>query len=417
MTMQADRERDRRSLQDLAKMAQGMTPPPSPVASRPAVGGPRSSDGKDPSWGRPIEARKDDSGIVDLAAAAQSDPQAALRAQSTPLASHGLFDDDAPSRRPLASPPLSSQPFAVQGQVRQPPPSLPPTPGSIAPASALQPALTPSAPPVAPAPIGADPVLPATATTKKSGGKVVALILGGVVALSAAAAGVFFVNAHASKTPEASGPIATIATPPPQRVAAADPAPAPSPDRTPASEPAADPNALPAASPQGKIALAPKIKSGVGKRAAAADEAAPAQPDSPTKLTEKDLVPSPPSGQAGDLGSAMKKEVGDEPARVPAAGATGLGATGNVPQKPSQGAVTGALGAVLPQARACLGPDDPISRASIVFGSNGTVQSVNVSGAAAGKPAEACIKDALTKVKVQPFAEPSYTANITIRHN
>jgi hypothetical protein len=51
-----------------------------------------------------------------------------------------------------------------------------------------------------------------------------------------------------------------------------------------------------------------------------------------------------------------------------------------------------------------------------VFGSNGTVQSVSVTGAAAGTEVEACIKTALTKAKIQPFAEPSYTANVTIRH-
>jgi hypothetical protein len=114
----------------------------------------------------------------------------------------------------------------------------------------------------------------------------------------------------------------------------------------------------------------------------------------------------------------MKKEVGDAPAATPAAASTGANAAaGNVPQKPSQGAVTGALGAVLSGARGCLGPDDPISRASVVFSSAGTVQSVNVSGASAGKPAEACIKGALMKAKLQPFAEPTYTANITIRHN
>jgi hypothetical protein len=52
-----------------------------------------------------------------------------------------------------------------------------------------------------------------------------------------------------------------------------------------------------------------------------------------------------------------------------------------------------------------------------VFASGGNVQSVSVSGAAAGKPAEACIKGALMKAKVTPFAEPTYTANITVRHN
>jgi hypothetical protein len=78
--------------------------------------------------------------------------------------------------------------------------------------------------------------------------------------------------------------------------------------------------------------------------------------------------------------------------------------------------VTGALGAVLPAARACLGPDDPISRAVVVFGSSGVVQSVSVSGGAAGKPAEACIKGALMKAKVAPFAEATYSAPVTIRH-
>ncbi|MEA2746282.1 MAG: hypothetical protein QOI41_425, partial [Myxococcales bacterium] len=64
----------------------------------------------------------------------------------------------------------------------------------------------------------------------------------------------------------------------------------------------------------------------------------------------------------------------------------------------------------------CLGPDDPVSRASITFTSAGTVQSVNVTGGAVGKPAEACIKGALGKAKVAPFAEATYTANITVRH-
>ena len=51
-----------------------------------------------------------------------------------------------------------------------------------------------------------------------------------------------------------------------------------------------------------------------------------------------------------------------------------------------------------------------------MFGSSGTVQSVTVTGGAAGKPAEACIKNALMKAKLSPFAEPTYTANITVRH-
>jgi hypothetical protein len=85
--------------------------------------------------------------------------------------------------------------------------------------------------------------------------------------------------------------------------------------------------------------------------------------------------------------------------------------------KPSQGAIQGALGAALPAARGCLGPDDPISRASVTFQSDGTVQSVTVTGGAAGKPAEACIRSALMRAKVPPFATPTFTAPATIRPN
>jgi len=77
--------------------------------------------------------------------------------------------------------------------------------------------------------------------------------------------------------------------------------------------------------------------------------------------------------------------------------------------------VTGAIGAVLPEARACLGPDDPVSRAHVTFASSGSVQSITVTGGAAGKPQEACIKAALGKAKVPPFAESGFGANFTIR--
>ena len=134
-------------------------------------------------------------------------------------------------------------------------------------------------------------------------------------------------------------------------------------------------------------------------------------------MSAKDLPQATP-GASGGLNDAMRQ----------AAGPTSAGtdnandkkgpefAPGSVPQKPSQGALTGALGAVLPGARACLGPDDPVSRATVVFTSNGSVQSVSVSGGAAGKPSEGCIKGALSKAKLQPFAEATYTTTVTVRH-
>ena len=137
------------------------------------------------------------------------------------------------------------------------------------------------------------------------------------------------------------------------------------------------------------------------------------------ELILKAAEPPPPSGiPDNDLGKAMKQ--------ASTGGVVGSGvsddkaapqyAAGTVPQKPSQGTLTSALGRVLGKAKSCIGPDDPISRASVVFASAGNVQSVNVSGHAAGKPAEACIKSAISQAKLNtPFAEPTYTTTVTIR--
>lgn len=429
MTMPADRERDRRSLQDLAKMAAGnmggMTPPP------PSVRAPNSSA---PSGvQRAAEAKKDDSGIVDLAMAAQSDPQAAVRAQSTPLATDGLFDDEPASVKPG---PVSSGAFGptsgalaqapVSQQYQQPAPSMPPfsapgsLPASLPPGSISQPLSAPASfASGAHAGAVASSSQRAVAPPKKGNGKVIALVLGGLVAVSSMAAGGFFFMKHraaeqlAKNTPVVTQPVIAAAPPETKPVEAAN--------TTPAAEPSVDPNALPTATPDTKVAAAPKVAAKGGIPAAALaknDKPAPAKEEGP-KLSAKDL-PTTPTGPGGDLGTAMGKAVGADGKPVdatPAANSTGPQfAAGTVPQKPSQGAVTGAIGAVLPGARACLGPDDPVSRASITFTSAGAVQNVSVSGGAVGKPAEGCIKAALGKAKVAPFAEATYTANITVRH-
>ncbi|MDB5212574.1 MAG: alginate regulatory protein AlgP [Myxococcaceae bacterium] len=426
MTMPADRERDRRSLQDLAKMAAGpmsaMTPPP------PSVKAPHSSA---PSGvQRAVEAKKDDSGIVDLAMASQSDPNAAVRAQSTPLANDGLFDDEPASVRPG---PVSSAP--VSQQYQQPAPSMPPfsapgsAPASLPPGSISQP-LSLSSASSAPISLAAGHASAVASSSqravvavqpKKGNGKVIALVLGGLVAVSSMAAGGFFFMKHRAaeqlaKNTAVVTPVVAPAAPETKPVEAANTTPAP------AADPSVDPNALPTATPDSKVAAAPKVaaKGGAPVAVAKNDKPAPAPvKEEAAKLSAKDL-PTTPTGPGGDLGSAMGAAVGKDGKPVdqtPAAASTGSQfAAGTVPQKPSQGAVTGAIGAVLPGARGCLGPDDPVSRASITFTSAGTVQSVNVTGGAVGKPAEACIKGALGKAKVAPFAEATYTANITVRH-
>jgi hypothetical protein len=66
-------------------------------------------------------------------------------------------------------------------------------------------------------------------------------------------------------------------------------------------------------------------------------------------------------------------------------------------------------------ARHCVAGDDAPSSAVVVFGSDGHVQSVNVSGPAAGKPSGACIQSQLSRARVQPFAQSTFSINATVR--
>ena len=121
------------------------------------------------------------------------------------------------------------------------------------------------------------------------------------------------------------------------------------------------------------------------------------------------------------LETLMKRSVGDRaavPGAQPAA-AAGPAETApameGLPAKPSMGAVQGALGTVMPAARYCLGPDDPVSRATITFKSDGSVQDIAVAGDAAGHPAEGCIRSRLRDARVPPFSSPTFTWTVTVR--
>ena len=85
------------------------------------------------------------------------------------------------------------------------------------------------------------------------------------------------------------------------------------------------------------------------------------------------------------------------------------------PERPSGSAVTSTLTEVLPKVRRCVTGTDP-SRATITFGQEGAVQSVNVSGPAASDPKTVqCMKSAFTKAHVPPFSQATYSAAVTVR--
>ena len=383
--MSSDRERNRRSLQDLAKLAgQGAAPSSMRFDMGPLSG--------------PASSRKEDSGLVDLKAFGVAEPSPPSVLPLTPPPGPVSADDS--GCVDLKALTAESSPLSA----RVPPPSsagpsssgAAATPLSSGPASTSAPLSSPIASSVA-TPIASASAAPSQ--PKKGTG--VVFLLGGLVAATAIAAGAFFVlKSKPTEAPVASAPVVT-----PQP--AVEPAPTKPTAETAQAAPAPESSAAP---------VAPK---GSGAKSAASGTKV-AQADKPEgkddkKVTAADL---PPSGPAGDMDNAMRQAAG------PAGGAASPGggksephfAPGSVPQKPSPGAITGALGAVLGTARACVGADDPISRATITFASAGNVTSVSVSGGAAGKPAEACIKAALMKAHVSPFAEASYSTPVTIRH-
>ncbi|MCK6586043.1 MAG: hypothetical protein L6Q76_00505 [Polyangiaceae bacterium] len=87
----------------------------------------------------------------------------------------------------------------------------------------------------------------------------------------------------------------------------------------------------------------------------------------------------------------------------------------SIPEQPSQGQVNAAIRGVMPSVKACVAGADDVSRATVTFGSNGSVKSVSVSGWAASHGATGCIKAALQGANVGPFAKSTFTTGFPIR--
>lgn len=156
-------------------------------------------------------------------------------------------------------------------------------------------------------------------------------------------------------------------------------------------------------------------ESGAGSRHAAGSRPSGAKPG-------EAVVESPPATESRSLGALASRDEAprtetsasagseSEPALRPAARSTS-----GLPPEPSVGAATGAIGVVLPGARACVAGQFEPSRANVVFGSDGRVIRVEVSGPAAGTPAEACIARVLKAARVGAFSSESFSVRTTVR--
>jgi outer membrane biosynthesis protein TonB len=151
-------------------------------------------------------------------------------------------------------------------------------------------------------------------------------------------------------------------------------------------------------------------------------KAEPAPRPAPVAKAAPEPKPEPPPRAAPEpeptgLAGAIKKAVGPQeaaPKSVAAEAPEAPAMRGDIPEVPPQGAIAGAIGSHRQAARSCVEGHDAASRATIVFASTGKVQSVNVSGPAAGTRAESCIIGALSKSAVGPFRRPSFSVTTTI---
>ncbi len=370
----APSERKRTSLKAMAERASqtgsrpsspGVAPSSLRGSIPPASATPLPSRASVAPASRPVEAKSDDSGIINMHVVKESaTPAQVAAAEKAKPGEADLFEDDKPAAA-----------VAVAAK---------------------------AAAPVAPTPIGL------AAAPKKSNTGAIAGVAIAVLGLAAAFA-LTQRKPPPAPTVAESRPTPTMEAPAPTPVApVATVAAAPT--------PSAEPTAVASADPAPRVAL-----SGPMPTAASTAVAVASKDPTPVDTTGLSgaLGKGAAGGKPGDLQSEMIRAAGGtkDPA---AAGATPEPAAGNaknqnIPEQPSQGSLQAAMGAVMGGAKACVAGADDISRANVNFGSSGTVSSVSVSGWAAAHGKTGCVQAALKGAKVGPFSKSSYSIGVPIR--
>ena len=372
-------ERKRTSLKEIAARASQSggrpstpgTPPPASVAPpRPSTATPLP---------RPVEATKDDSGVInlDVVRASVTAQQVAAAEKARP-GQEGLFDDD----------------------------------------KSVEPAVSPPELPAAPRPSKIAVVAAKKSNTGAIAGAVIAL-------LGIAAAFAIMHNKQRDAAPPATAVVTDVRPASPSSTVGAAGVPSSAPQASAATPAVASAEPAPAAS----ASAAPDAKAAEPGRVAIGPSA-PAAAGTPVP-SSKDAVADPrpaattapaAGGPPGDLKSEMARAVGpikdgDKGAAVEAVPepASGNARNQNIPEQPSQGSVQAAVGSVMGGAKGCVAGADDISRAQVTFSSSGTVSSVSVTGWAAAHGKSGCVQAALKGAKVGPFSKSTFTVPVSIR--
>lgn len=239
-------------------------------------------------------------------------------------------------------------------------------------------------------------------------------IIGAAIAIVGLAAGfAFYIAGQRSTDPLVVTQVAPAPAP------ALDQAPAPANPEANAPAAAAEPSPASLTPPTGtEEATAPAPAVAGAARPMGAGAALPSSRVAPEKIVlnedepgvrpEKVVLDEEPSTPGASKGPPPS----DSPPLKPAELSHG---SGGLPDRPSSGAVQAAVGSVLGAARSCLAGQLEPSNARVLFVSDGSVQSVQISGPAAGTPAASCIESAFKKARVQPFAAPSFSFGTKVR--
>ena len=229
-----------------------------------------------------------------------------------------------------------------------------------------------------------------------------------VIALVGIAAGVAIWQVRASK----SAPTVAESAPPKTAPEAAKTA-APAPTAVAAAPKAAD-TARPTGFDPDKLPEAPSA----APSAQAQARGGPVGKEPEPKSTAVAAATPLPIGTAGDLRSEMRKAVGADGKPLPAEpepAALGDTRSKTLPERPSQGAVQSAIGAVLGAAKGCVAGADEATRATVTFGSIGAVNNVSVTGWASANGKSSCVVAALKGAKVGAFTDDHYSFPVTIK--
>lgn len=353
-------ERKRTSLKAMAERASQSGGRPSSPGVAPASISPGSMSGLPTSRislapaSRPIEAKSDDSGVVNLQMVKESaTPAQIVAAEKAKPGQVDLFEDEKPA----------------------------------AAAAAVLPAPT-----------------PINVASKKSNASAVAGVAIAVLGLAAAFA--------MTQRKPAPAPTMAETRPTPTMEAAPTPTQAAPAATVAAATPSAEPTAAASADPAPRVAVSGPLPTAA---AVAAKDPAPSDGKVAAATPPVAAVPGKTGDLESEMiraAGGTKDPAAGAGTPEPAAGNP---KNQNVPEQPSQGSVQSGVAAVMSGAKACVAGADDISRASITFSSSGAVSSVNVSGWAAAHGKSACVQAALKGAKVGAFSKATYTVGIPIR--